>query len=70
MSPMFVHDQALSPAAHNEKAEREKFYKVELIDAGGRLVIGTAVPQARQAVWDFLKFQIREHKNGNPQFDY
>jgi hypothetical protein len=55
-----------------KRLRKKIFYKVELTDSGGRVVIGTANARARQAVWDFLRFQIREHKTGDTlgNFDF
>jgi len=64
--PMFVHDQTPPGVDVMKRLRKKIFYKVELIDAGGKVVIGTADPHARQAIWDFLRFQITEHKTGDP----
>jgi len=64
--PMFVHDQTPPGIDVMKKLRKKMFYKVQFTDAGGRVVIGTANPKARQAIWDFLRFQIREHKTGDP----
>src|SRR5262249_12336826 len=64
--PMFVHDQTPPGVDVMKKLRKKMFYKVQFTDAGGRVVIGTANPKARQAIWDFLRFQIREHKTGDP----
>jgi hypothetical protein len=44
-------------------------YKFENMGSGGRVVISTSNAEARQALWDFLRFQITEHKTGDP-LDY
>ena len=67
--PMFVHDKTPPGVQVMKRLRKKIFYKVELIDAGGKVVIGTAAPKARQAIWDFLRFQIKEHKTGDPTPD-
>ncbi|HKD13482.1 MAG TPA: hypothetical protein VKE71_02960 [Candidatus Angelobacter sp.] len=64
--PMFVHDQTPPGVDVMKRLRKKMFYKVQFTDAGGRVLIGTANPKARQAIWDFLRFQIREHKTGDP----
>ena len=63
--PMFVHDQTPPGVATLKRLRKKIIYKVEFIDGGGRVAIHTVDPRARQALWDFLRFQIREHKTGD-----
>ena len=44
-------------------------YAPENLPAGGRLRITTTSLEARNAVHDFLRFQIQEHKTGDPLAD-
>ena len=41
-------------------------YRFEKIDQGGRVRITSGNPQAIKAVHDFLKFQILDHRTGDP----
>ena len=41
-------------------------YRYEEMPAGGRVVIATADAAALAAVHEFLRYQIREHKTGDP----
>jgi hypothetical protein len=41
-------------------------FKYAEIDLGAQVVIRTADAAARDALHDFLRFQIREHKTGDP----
>ena len=41
-------------------------YKYEPMDRGGRLRISSKDPVAISAIHDFLKFQIEDHKTGDP----
>jgi hypothetical protein len=67
--PMFIHDTDLSgpPGVAGMKARREQMsFRYEEIAKGGKVVIHTTDPAARDALYDFLRFQIREHKTGDP----
>ena len=64
--PMFVHDQTPPGVPVLKKLRKKLAYKVEFMDSGGRVVIHTANPEALHAIWDFLRFQITEHKTGDP----
>jgi len=64
--PMFVHD-AVPPGVPEMRQLREKInYSFEEISGGGRLVISSSNQAAREAIWKFLRFQIQEHKTGDP----
>jgi hypothetical protein len=41
-------------------------FRYESLDKGGKVVAETADPAALAALHDFLRFQIREHKTGDP----
>jgi hypothetical protein len=64
--PMFIHDT--QPPGINVMKERkaQMTFRYEDIDKGGRVVIQTSDAGAREALHEFLKFQIREHKTGDP----
>ncbi len=63
--PMFIHD-TVPPGVDVLKARREQMtFRYEDVDKGGKVVIQTADPAARDALYDFLRFQIREHKTGD-----
>lgn len=66
--PMFVHDQTPPGVPALKRLRKKLHYKLETMDSGGRVVISTANIEARQALWDFLRFQITEHKTGDPLF--
>jgi hypothetical protein len=64
--PMFVHD-TVPPGVAEMKRLREKIgYSFEETSAGGRVVIATADQQALAAIHKFVRFQIAEHKTGDP----
>jgi len=64
--PMFVHD-TLPPGVTTMKRLAPAIqYRYEDRDQGGRVVISTTDPAAREAVQDFLRFQITDHQTGDP----
>lgn len=64
--PMFVHDQKPTGADVMERMKSSITYKYEEMENGGRVRITTSDPQARAAVHEFLRFQIKEHRTGDP----
>jgi hypothetical protein len=64
--PMFVHD-TVPPGVPEMKKLREKLhYSFEETLNGGRVIIASSDPEAISAVHKFLRFQIEEHKTGDP----
>ncbi len=64
--PMFVHDQdppGVPAMKHVAKRIRYEFRETE---RGGEVSIESKSPAAVRAIHDFLIFQIREHKTGDP----
>ena len=64
--PMFVHDQTPPGVPVMTHAADKIRYRYEEEENGGRVVISTDDKEALAAVHDFLRFQIREHKTGDP----
>ena len=64
--PMFVHDQKPPGTDVMERMKSNIVYQYEELETGGRVRIITADPQALRAVHDFLRFQIQEHRTGDP----
>jgi hypothetical protein len=64
--PMFVHDQTPPGVPTLKRLRKKLHYNLQTMDNGGRVVITTSNAEARQALWDFLRFQITEHKTGDP----
>ena len=54
----------LAEACHVTRAAMTFAY--ERLPRGGKVVVRTADPDALAALHDFLRFQIREHKTGDP----
>ena len=64
--PIFIHDTD-PPGIDTMKARRAAMtFRFEEMAGGGRVVIRTKDTAARDALHDFLRFQIREHKTGDP----
>jgi hypothetical protein len=64
--PMFIHD-TVPPGVQVLNARREQMtFRYEDVDKGGKVVVQTVDPAARDALHDFLRFQIREHRTGDP----
>jgi len=64
--PMFVHD-TLPPGVSTMKRRAAAIRcAYEDVAAGGRIRLSTADSDARDAIHDFLRFQIREHGTGDP----
>ncbi|HLW98526.1 MAG TPA: hypothetical protein VKR82_07765 [Candidatus Acidoferrales bacterium] len=63
--PMLVHDQVPPGVPVMKKKRAEITYLFEKTDRGGRVRITTTNPEALQAVHNFLRFQIADHKTGD-----
>ena len=66
-APMLVHDSKSVPGTKG-MAERKGVIRYQYVETanGGRVNIVTTDPDALAAVHQFLKFQIGEHKTGDP----
>jgi hypothetical protein len=64
--PMFVHDQTppgVNVMKHRSNDIRYHFHETK---HGGEVEITSTSAEATRAIHDFLAFQIREHKTGDP----
>jgi len=66
-APMLVHDSKNVPGT-KLMTQRKSVIRYEYVETanGGRVNIATSDPDALAAVHAFLKFQIAEHKTGDP----
>jgi len=64
-APMLIHDQVPSGVPTMQKLKSEIQYKFEETKQGARIRISTDSPAALGAIYDFLRFQIKEHKTGD-----
>lgn len=65
--PMFVHDTVPPGAAEMKRLKTDIRYSYEEMAGGARVVISTNNKTAIEAIHKFLRFQIREHRTGDPQ---
>lgn len=64
--PGFIHDRPV-PGTETMKANKDRIaYVYEEIADGGRLRITTRAAPALTGVHEFLRFQITDHKTGDP----
>jgi hypothetical protein len=64
--PMFVHDTTPPGVSTMKRRASAIGYSYEDLASGGRVRIATADADARDAIHDFLRFQIAEHRTGDP----
>jgi hypothetical protein len=60
--PMFIHGQAPPGASTMARLKESIRYRYEPTDRGGRVTIDTSNREARKAIHEFLRFQIRDHR--------
>lgn len=65
-TPLAVHGENPAGVPALKQLAAEITYTFEPSDLGGRVTIATQSPKALAAVHDFLRYQIREHKTGDP----
>lgn len=64
-APMLIHDQTPPGVPVMQELKGEIKYNFEEIDRGAAVRISTKNPTALKAIYDFLRFQIKEHKTGD-----
>jgi len=64
--PRFVHDQTPPGVSVMKRHSSDVQYNFEETETGGQVTVSSHDPEAIDAIHDFLKFQIREHKTGDP----
>lgn len=65
--PMFVHDTVPPGVPEMKELQEQIHYTFEETPNGGRVIIATTDKRAVDAVHRFLRFQIQEHRTGDPQ---
>jgi hypothetical protein len=60
--PMFIHGQVPPGASAMTRLRDAIRYRYEPTDRGGQITIDTSNRQARRAIHDFLRFQVRDHR--------
>jgi hypothetical protein len=64
--PMFVHNTVPPGVPEMKRLQKQIRYIFEETPAGGRVAISTTNAEALAAIHRFLRFQIEEHKTGDP----
>ncbi|HEX8352855.1 MAG TPA: hypothetical protein VF611_08150 [Pyrinomonadaceae bacterium] len=64
-APMLIHDRTPPGVPVMQRLKSEIKYDYEEAERGARVRIRTASPEALQAVHEFLRFQIEDHKTGD-----
>lgn len=64
--PMFVHDTVPPGVPEMKRLQKQIRYSFEETPTGGRVVISSTDKHALNAIHRFLRFQIEEHKTGDP----
>src|SRR6266852_3222157 len=65
--PMFVHDTVPPGEEEMRRLKKKIRYSYEERPNGGRVVIFSTDKKAQSAIHKFLRFQIEEHKTGDPE---
>jgi hypothetical protein len=65
-APMFIHGQTPPGVETMKRSKAEIKYQYEEIDLGAKVRITTANTEAVKAVHEFLRFQIQDHRTGDP----
>jgi hypothetical protein len=64
--PMFVHDSVPPGVPEMKQLQKNIQYSFEETPNGGCVVISSSNREALEAIHRFLRFQIQEHKTGDP----
>lgn len=64
--PMFIHDAVLPGIEVMERLKGKIAYTAENTAQGAQVRIATSNPEALTAVHEFLRFQIQDHRTGDP----
>ncbi len=64
--PMFIHDTTVPGTQTMKKLKSEISYKYEEIPNGAQVRLTTANPKGLQAIHNFMRFQIKDHRTGDP----
>jgi hypothetical protein len=64
--PMFVHDTVPPGVPEMKRLKKEIQYSFVATPNGGRVTIATSDKEALAAIHKFLRFQIEEHRTGDP----
>lgn len=63
--PMFIHDRTVPGQKTMESLRKQITYRFSDLSEGGRVRIQSSNPKARAAIYNFLRFQIKDHRTGD-----
>ena len=66
-APFATHGEVPPGVPAMQEMKKAIVYRYEELPGGARVRIATGDARARSAVHEFLRYQIREHKTGDPQ---
>ncbi len=64
-APMLIHGREPSGVPTMQKLKGDIKYQLEETEIGGRVRISTSNREALAAIYEFLRFQIKEHQTGD-----
>ena len=65
-APMQTHGRVPPGVPTMQELKSDINYKYVRTDRGGKVLISTANPKALEAIHEFLRFQIEDHRTGDP----
>jgi hypothetical protein len=65
-TPMLIHEKTPPGSEVMSKLKSEIRYEFKETETGAKIIISSENQEAIRAVHEFLKFQIKEHKTGDP----
>ena len=65
-TPMLIHEKTPPGSNVMTRLKSEIRYEFKQTEKGAEIVISTENQEALQAIHEFLRFQIKEHKTGDP----
>jgi len=65
-TPMFIHDRVPPGVETMKRLKAVIDYRYEETERGARVRVSTHSDEARAGIHDFLRFQIEDHKTGDP----
>ena len=65
-APMLIHGETPPGVPTMKKLKGEIDYTFEKIDQGGRVRIATGNAEAIESIHEFLRYQIKDHRTGDP----
>jgi len=64
--PMFIHDTTVPGTQTMKRLKSDIAYKYEEVPGGAQVRITTANPKALLAIYNFMRFKIKDHRTNDP----